>query len=369
MLERKAEIHRKQPHDQRNRMFGNWWRPKRHAAKSARTLPPARGWVDEFSRHDDQIALRGWILHPAIRFNRITATVNGVEIGGTPLIASPNVLTTFPVIPHADVCYFNLQQTCLLAESDTYEIHVTGHGDAGAQGSMTWHTSKPATAPLPPPHLRMRVAGGEDPRVFAQGFQSAMDLLSAARPFCRLESLRDVLDWGCGCGRVSIHLVTQLPDANIFGCDIDEEATTWAQTSLTGDFRASPPYPPLPYRGESFDLVLGSSVMTHLARDLQTQWIDDIRRILRPGGLAVLSTHGSFAATFLGLREQVDRLGIIDAILDNALDGIAPEGYYRGAFQTRDFTEKHWQRGFQMLSYIEAGLMCYQDLAILRKVG
>ena len=50
-----------------------------------------------------------------------------------------------------------------------------------------------------------------------------------------------------------------------------------------------------------------------------------------------------------------------------ALDGIAPEGYYRGVFQTREYTIQEWSKYFEILEYIERGVANYQDLVVMRR--
>lgn len=61
------------------------------------------------------------------------------------------------------------------------------------------------------------------------------------------------------------------------------------------------------------------------------------------------------------------RNGIIDGTQDSALDGIAPEGYYRGVFQTREYTVRNWSTYFEILEYIERGAANYQDLVVMRR--
>jgi ubiquinone/menaquinone biosynthesis C-methylase UbiE len=99
---------------------------------------------------------------------------------------------------------------------------------------------------------------------------------------------------------------------------------------------------------EFFDLVIPYSVFTHLTREVQKAWLAEMRRVIAPGGLLIASVHGQFAASFAFpqtvfrrfmpriwnrfLLPATLRRGISDTILDHALDGIAPEGYYRGVF-------------------------------------
>jgi SAM-dependent methyltransferase len=124
----------------------------------------------------------------------------------------------------------------------------------------------------------------------------------------------------------------------------------------------------LPFPDGAFDLVTGYSVMTHLTRENQVLWLEELRRILRPGALCLLTLHGEGAAEFLGpkflalLREK----GIDDGSLDPVLDSIAPAGYYRATYQSRDYTIREFSRFFDVLEYLDRG-MFFQDLIVLRR--
>lgn len=328
-----------------------------------------RGWVDEFSAEAEIAKVRGWILHPTEPLDSVVIQVDGQPLEHCRLAPHDGVATTFATIPHALISGFTVEKPARLAGRAAREIAVQGCRDGQPVAGFVWHMlTAPDRHPLPPPHLRRRVAGSDSPEVFAQGFQSAMDLLTSAARHRPLAGIGAVLDWGCGCGRVARHLLDLLPEAAIAGCDIDGEATDWADQQLRpGRFSQSGPFPPLPFADGQFDLVLGSSVMTHLTREVQPLWLTEMRRVLRPGGLFLASVHGVFAAHFNGLAPQLEQAGILDAAIDHALDGIAPADYYRATHQTRAYTEANWSEHFEILEYRVAGLMCFQDLVVMRR--
>lgn len=61
------------------------------------------------------------------------------------------------------------------------------------------------------------------------------------------------------------------------------------------------------------------------------------------------------------------KAGFWDGGDDHALDGVAPAGYYRGAFQTPDWTRREWSKYFRILEIREGGMQNYQDLVILER--
>ena len=62
--------------------------------------------------------------------------------------------------------------------------------------------------------------------------------------------------------------------------------------------------PPLRYEDGQFGLVYAISVFTHLPRDLERAWIDELSRIVAPGGLLLLTTHGDSYADRLDAHER-----------------------------------------------------------------
>jgi SAM-dependent methyltransferase len=58
-----------------------------------------------------------------------------------------------------------------------------------------------------------------------------------------------ILDWGCGCGRVTQHLA-RLPGCQAFGADIDAANALWARDNIPGAaFEVIGLDPPMPYPG------------------------------------------------------------------------------------------------------------------------
>ena len=216
-----------------------------------------------------------------------------------------------------------------------------------------------------------RVAATQDSHLFkVEGFRCFGDFLE---PMCRYHNLHSachLLDWGCGCGRVTAHFLSVHDGLKVFGCDIDTEAIAWCNEYLpTGSFTAISPWPPTPYKDAAFDLIVSYSVFTHLTREAQNAWLGEVRRVLAPGGLFLASTHGELAASLASSETltTVLRDGIFDERLDSKLDGIAPEGYYRSVYQTREYTISEWSKYFEILEYLKPGIGICHDLVLMRR--
>ncbi|MBW8813943.1 MAG: class I SAM-dependent methyltransferase [Caulobacterales bacterium] len=195
----------------------------------------------------------------------------------------------------------------------------------------------PAAAPdgLPlPDRLHMvRVVGHADWRQF---YETGLDHAGvyaaiAADAGAPLSEARTVLDWGCGCGRISRHLPRHT-SAQVLGRDVDALTVGWSARHLPGDFRVSGFSPPLDLADGAVDGIIAQSVFTHLSRAAQGLWLAELARILRPGGLLLLSfmdEHHHQAHHLGPARADLDAEGFATTTL--ALEGTN----HMATFQTR----------------------------------
>src|SRR5262245_10688741 len=149
--------------------------------------------------------------------------------------------------------------------------------------------------PLPPPKLRTTVAGTPGAAWFLESGrqQAAVVEEAVARQGRTIAGLGRLLDFGCGCGRVTRHWA-RLDGPEIHGSDYNRALVAWCEANLRfARFAVNGLQPPLAYEPGSFDLVYGISVLTHLPEDLGRDWIVELGRILSPGGLLLLTTHGA----------------------------------------------------------------------------
>jgi len=105
---------------------------------------------------------------------------------------------------------------------------------------------------------------------------------------------RRILDFGCGSGRLLSGWWLLGHRGPLAGCDLNPELIAWAQANLPAAIRfdRTELLPPLPYADAAFDLVTALSVFTHLGWETASRWAAELRRVLRPGGLLLLTTHG-----------------------------------------------------------------------------
>lgn len=209
-----------------------------------------------------------------------------------------------------------------------------------------------------------------DARMLREGWFNARQVRSLAESVPGHESgFGAVLDFGCGCARVTRYLTPLLaPGGVIKGCDIDDAAIQWNVRNLqkSGDFFTSPDHPPLPLPAtEQFDLIVVISVFTHLPEDMQDRWMEELTARLKPGGVMVATFHGPYFERFIpdALRAEFEKSGFCYSDL-----GKTPSlpDYYLTTFHSHDYIKSHWGKFAEVVRIDEQGVG-WQDAAVLRK--
>jgi 2-polyprenyl-3-methyl-5-hydroxy-6-metoxy-1,4-benzoquinol methylase len=107
-----------------------------------------------------------------------------------------------------------------------------------------------------------------------------------------------VLDVGCGEGRFTAALVDA--GARVVGIDVAQEPLRRARAERSDlDLQFVPAQGPWPLEDTSFDAVWAGETIEHVADT--AGWLSEVRRVLRPGGLLLLSTPAHGPLTLLGL--------------------------------------------------------------------
>jgi SAM-dependent methyltransferase len=235
-------------------------------------------------------------------------------------------------------------------------------------------------APVPPHWLIQMVIGNpRRDRFVAGGHNLARffaDLIEEQLPETRLPA---VMDFGCGCGRVARALPQHLR-CDMSGCDITAAAIQWCQQHLPGNYLVSTENPPLPLNDACFDVLYAVSVLTHLDELHQDAWLAEWQRLVRPGGLLLVTYRGEDSlasrkpvqrARWLSARrEQIERLweptGFGFAETDH-WRGVFPD-YYGGAYHKHAYVREHWGRFFDVIEQRPTtDVPLEQDLALLRR--
>ncbi len=226
----------------------------------------------------------------------------------------------------------------------------------------------PDGLPMPPAKLRIRVIHESDPASFYEGGRLGADVIRTHVEHHRpLGDFVGMLDFGCGCGRIARHW-RNLHGPTVSGCDCHAPAVEWCQQNLRFMHAAvNELAPPLPYRGDCFDLVYAISVFTHLSEPMQHAWMAEMRRVLSPGGLLVFSTKGDEHATELtkpgrpGLEAySAGRLVVVDIEMEGS--------NLCAAYHPHEWVVNELLEGFELLEFAPGGakMSGNQDLYVAR---
>ncbi len=148
--------------------------------------------------------------------------------------------------------------------------------------------------PLPPLELRNITAAPEEPIFLWSGLVDLKMFLSLFEEHGRYPRDRKakVLDFGCGCGRVTRFLDSH-KEVTAFGSDVNPDLVSWCSQSLRNTHTClNQLSPPLDFPDQTFDLAFSLSVFTHLPEERAEEWLRELARVLVPGGILVVTTHG-----------------------------------------------------------------------------
>ena len=113
------------------------------------------------------------------------------------------------------------------------------------------------------------------------------------------------------------------------------------------------------------DMVFAISVFTHLSENLSSEWMTEIMRVLKPGGIFLFSSHGGSKQHNKLSMTQLKRLQADEYVSisnwhhgSQMYEGIHPEPFMRSLIEGS---------GAKVLSYQPCGLQEYQDIWIAQK--
>lgn len=101
-----------------------------------------------------------------------------------------------------------------------------------------------------------------------------------------------LLDYGCGDGKYYYHLISKrgLRAENIHGVEVSSRRVERCHELGWTNARLIEGTGPLPYEDTSFDIVNMMEVIEHIPVEQGERTLNDLRRILRPGGILLIST-------------------------------------------------------------------------------
>ena len=199
---------------------------------------------------------------------------------------------------------------------------------------------------------------------FEKGKESAVDILDLLKAHHSLENV-NLLEWGCGPVRILRHVPEILSGerSKVFGSDYNPKTIDWDKKSFDNiSFSKNDLLPPLEYDNDFFNIIFCISVFTHLDEGTELKWFDEIIRVLKPGGIFLLSIHGESSKDRLSEDEKkiFDEKGCV--IRSNVTEGKRSFTSYN----SESFMRERMLKDVEILEFIP-GKKNEQDIWIVRK--
>lgn len=226
---------------------------------------------------------------------------------------------------------------------------------------------------LPPNHLRVRVGVGNkliNNHAFFAAIGANHWVHWLSRSYCNFKS--DIVEIGCGCGRIARTLNEPWFEGTFVGVDIDPEMIEWCRAYFSpGRFR----FVLSPHRSKTYsngvdacsnnqqlrfaidepnskDFVYSTSLLTHLLEQELTYYIDTAYELLRPRG-TMLMTFFCPEHLVLGdrwtFKHRIGNAFVENQVYPEAAVGYS-EDYIRSITRAAGFSqvevEKHWPQSW-----------------------
>ena len=149
---------------------------------------------------------------------------------------------------------------------------------------------------LPPPHLAFDAYSSSHWEFYKVSGELTAKFLTSVieNHFSEKNPLHSIYEWGCGPARV----IRQLPpliksNVSFHASDYNPETISWCRQNIPGiQFEINGLHPPLPYEESKFDFIYAISVFTHLSEDNGLAWANELYRVMKPGGVLLITTSG-----------------------------------------------------------------------------
>jgi len=162
------------------------------------------------------------------------------------------------------------------------------------------------------------------------------DFLDHFVGFADLHPDADVLDVGCGGGRMAACLLYYLGRGSYTGFDVHADSIEWCRQAIAPRnprFRfdhvelhnslynplaeADPAHYRFPYEDERFDFVIATSLITHMFREEAANYLKEFARVLRPGGVAFVTAFLLNADSLAAMSREPGAVKFPEAFRDS----------------------------------------------------
>ncbi|TDQ92450.1 methyltransferase family protein [Paraburkholderia silvatlantica] len=199
-----------------------------------------------------------------------------------------------------------------------------------------------------------------------------------------------VLDFGCGWGRYLRFFWKDVQVSGIFGVDIDPDILSVCHnTKVPGQLSRILPTGSLPFADGFFSHIMAYSVFTHLPEPIHLHWMEEIARVIQPGGTFTLTLEPRRFLNFVAEQGKNSSLSewhkamakyaasvpdFLKAFDEGKLVYLPTGGgnhrdsdVYGDAAVPLSFIKEHWGRHFDIVEYIDDAQKFWQAVLVVRR--
>ncbi len=203
---------------------------------------------------------------------------------------------------------------------------------------------------------------------YTSGLEGATIVRDLVMKYVRSHRIK-ICEWGCGPGRIVRHLPAAVgpSDIEVFGTDCNGRTIEWLTEYVSGvHFRQNELMPPLPFEANTFDCLYSVSVFTHLSEGSNYDWLEENLRVVKPGGVIMMTVQGDNYRN----RLLPDERRNYDAGRIVIREHLAEGSRLYSAFHSPAFMREHFLQGLEIIHHdpdpprLLAG---GQDIWVIRK--
>ena len=199
-----------------------------------------------------------------------------------------------------------------------------------------------------------------------------------------------ILDFGTGWGRFLRFFWKDVSEKGLNGVDVDPVMIDLCRTlGVPGNLQTIQPLGFLPYEDSSIDVILAYSVFTHLPENVHLNWMQEFKRVVRPGGIVAMTIEPRRFLEFVaGLKNKTPENNwhsLLQRFSDYAEQAFPlydsgqlvylPTGggafrepaVYGDAVCPVSFLEKNWMPEFSIRSHIDDPKQFWQAAVLLQR--
>jgi len=200
----------------------------------------------------------------------------------------------------------------------------------------------------------------------------------------------NILDFRCSWGRVIRFYLKDIDPSRLWGIDPYDKAIEFCkQSNPWCNFYRNDPFPPVPFPDKMFDLVYSYSSFSHLSEEAHQKWLEEFSRIIKPGGLLIVTTWGRDLLTRCSdLRDAKDlppwqsHLPSLFPDIDQTLADYDNGGFcfdtssriygensrWQGeACISKGYIQNKWTRYFDFVDYFFEDNFCRQNIIVVKR--